>query len=496
MQQHDEGAGQMSGQNVVSVRGGKVHFRAQYLGDHVFPACRTGAMTNSGTKYTTTALPVDCKTCSMYDAEHFAEYKPFVEDEKKEDAMSPKKTEAAPAAEPDATLDDDTSVADATNDDVDSLISDVHATIDQLKKIDPASEGATSLAADLKTEAEAKIRKLPTAKRNTLRKEVTDAHKAATAKPEPAAATPAAAAPSTAVATVSEDPKDWANLPALIETGIEKMKEGVDAGLQLTNAGEVVANVLLTIRQNIIDPETGLPDLVWRLKVGRNAAGQVYADALKDIPEDDVDRRESHTKLMKATQNKASDVLVDWLRGYDRNNEESMALLTEMYPGAIELLDADEELTPEEAIRALYAKHKIELPLRGRTEQMRLNRRVEAIQKAAKELEEAKEANNASKTEELEGRIQELKAELPDDMLKKLGEPEKEKTPAEKTNEALERAWKALETAGNRAKKVKNAAQKNKIKREMYAKIRELAETFELDLTALVPAEESEESGE
>ncbi|WP_327253179.1 hypothetical protein [Streptomyces sp. NBC_01244] len=484
----------------VTSDGGKVHIADPTQSDeHPRPLYRTEAM-NDVTFYFTDA-PVDCNTCILLSNINR-------NNATDGETMPPKKkTEAAPAAEPAQ----DTPVTSDAPADVDALISDIHATVDQLKAIDPASEGATGAATALKSEAEAKIRQLPTAKRNTLRKAVTDAFKVATTKPEPAAA-PAAAAPSTEVATVSDDPKDWANLPTLIATGIEKMKEGVDAGLQLTNAGEVVAKVLLTIRQNIIDPETKLPDLVWRLKVGRNAAGQVYADALKDVAEDDIERRESHSKLMKATQNKAADVLVDWLRSYNRDDKESMELLAEMYPDAVKLLHEDdakragmvadetidsadipEPMTAEAAIRALYAKHDIKLPLRGRTEQMRLTRRVESIQKATKELEEAKEANNTAKTAELEGRIADLKSDLPDDMLALVGAPEKEKTDAEKTNEALERAWTALETAGKRAKKVKNAAQKNKIKREMYAKIRELAETFDLDLSALVPAEESGE---
>ena len=329
--------------------------------------------------------------------------------------------------------------------DVDELISAVHATVDQIKAIEPGSEGAHSKATELKQEAEEKIRQLPTNKRTTLRAAVSDAFKAATDLP----------APSTEVATVSDDPMDYEHVPELIATGVEKMREGVKLGMQMTSAGEVVANVLLTIRQNMIDPETGLPDLPWRMKATRNAASKVYSEALEGVADDDVEFRSAHASLQKATQNKASDVLVAWLRGYDRDNEESMALLAEMFPAAAEMVEADAELSPEDAIRSLYAQHDIELPVRGRTEQMRINRRVEKIKATAKELEAAQDANDKAKVEELKGAISDLKAELPEDALDALGAPTAEKSDAEKTTEALEKLKAALETAGKRAMLVK-----------------------------------------
>ncbi|MEU9231206.1 hypothetical protein [Streptomyces subrutilus] len=466
----------------VTSEGGRVHIAdPTHSNESPRPLYRTEAM--DGVTFYFTDAPVDCKTCLLLD--NINRNNATTDGE----IMPPKKkTEAATDAKAD----------------VDILISDIHATVDQIKAIDPASEGAAVKANELKSEGEAKIRQLPTARRNTLRKALNDAHKAATTKPEPEP-TPAAAAPSTEVVKVSDNPEDFENVPALIALGVEKMKEGVDAGLQLTSAGEVVAKVLLTIRQNIIDPETKLPDLPFRLKVTRNSAGDVYSKSLDGVPDDDVERRAAHAALQKATQNKSSDVLVDWLRSYDADNEDSMAMLRELYPDAADAVeanraeraekgdDAAEVLTPEQAIRNLYAAHDIELPLRGRTEQMRINRRVEKVQKAVHELATAKEDNNAEKVEKLQGEINDLKADLPADALEKLGEPEKEKTDAEKANEALERAWKALETAGKRAKKVTNAAQKRKIKAQMYEKIREMAADFDLDLSALVPAEESGE---
>ncbi|MEV8015654.1 hypothetical protein AB0O76_04700 [Streptomyces sp. NPDC086554] len=366
--------------------------------------------------------------------------------------------------------------------DVDAVTSDVHALVDQIKAIKVADDDAESKAAGLKFDAEAKILKLPTHKRTALRKAVRDAVEAVTAaKADLRAATSIA---------LSDDPMEWEGLPPLIAHGVKEMRKGVDAGLQLTSAGEQVANVLLTIRQHVIDPETGLPDLVWRLKVTRNSASKVYNDVLNEIAEDDEDRLASHASLIKATNNKASDVLVEWLRGYRRESAEDMELLRELYPAAVDACEADEDLSPEQAIRDLYAEHGIELPVRGRTEHQRLTRRVDKILKITKELEAAQDENDTETVETKQAAIDELKATLPEDMLERLGETH-EKTDAEKTEDALKHAWKSLETAGKRAKTLKGA-EKRKVKTQMYKKIRALAEEFDLDLSKLVPSDDSE----
>lgn len=50
---------------VVSVRGGKVHDgETAYETGQPWPRCRTGAQTNSGTRYTATTLPVTCTACA------------------------------------------------------------------------------------------------------------------------------------------------------------------------------------------------------------------------------------------------------------------------------------------------------------------------------------------------------------------------------------------------------------------------------------------------
>ncbi|MFF7361069.1 hypothetical protein [Streptomyces sp. NPDC008125] len=390
--------------------------------------------------------------------------------------------------------------------DVDALTSQVHESIDAIKAA--VEKGDAQLATVFAKQAEANIVKLPAGKRTALRNAVRSAQKPpAQAKAKPTAAP----TPSTEVAKNTDDPMTWDNVPQLIAAGAQKMREGASAGLEVQNAGGLVANVLLTIRQNIIDPETGLPDLTWRTKAARSAAGRVYSDALAGVEEDNIPLRDALAALQTATHNKASDVLVTWLRGYDRDDEKSVGMLGELLPGAVEILkksdaerdaklsdpDVDgenvpEPMTAEEAIRALYASKNITLPLRGRTEAMRVNRRVAKIEKARKQLEGHQDAGNTAKAEAVQAEINDLLADLPPDAVAKLGEGD-EKTDAQRTVETVAKVRKMFETAGKRQKKL-TAAQKRKTKAELYTLIREVVDTFGLDYSALVP-EDTEGDG-
>ncbi|MGW9280716.1 hypothetical protein ACWGSA_00795 [Streptomyces diastaticus] len=369
--------------------------------------------------------------------------------------------------------------------DVDELISEVHVIIDQLKGLDPAGEGVTTEAAELKSEAEGKIRNLPTAKRTSLRKDVDAAHKAATQKPADAPA-------STEVATRTE-PDDFNEIngvPELIEGGVKLFNEGLDLGLKLGNVGEKVAHTMLAIRTKITNTSTGLPDLMAERKTTKNAASAVYAKALESIADDDVARKDAHTSLVRATQNKASDVLVEWLRSFDGpDRTESLAIAGELFGDKLDGLKEDASVA--EAIYGLYAAQGVELPRYGRTEMARYDRRVKAIESATKELEAERDGDaDEKKIEELEGKIVDLKADVPADILEEKTAPKDEKSDAEKTAEALAAVKAQMEKAGKRFAKVKAANEKRKAKAELYAIIRSAADAFDLDLSALVTADE------
>ncbi|MFH9802804.1 hypothetical protein ACH4M0_11260 [Streptomyces albidoflavus] len=370
------------------------------------------------------------------------------------------------------------------NDDVDGQISAVHEMVDGIKSAADAETVET-----FATDAEEIIKALPTKHRTGLRKTVKDAKDARTKE-----LTPADAPASTEVATRTE-PDDFnaiSGVPELIEGGVKLFNEGLDLGLKLGNVGEKVAHTMLAIRTKITNTSTGLPDLMAERKITKNAASAVYAKALESIADDDVARKDAHGSLVRATQNKASDVLVEWLRSFDGpDRAESLAIAGELFGDKLDGLKEDASVA--DAIYALYAAQGVELPRYGRTEMARYDRRVKAIESATKELEAARDGDaDEKKIEELEGKVVDLKADVPDEILEEKLAPKDEKSDAEKTAEALAAVKAQMEKAGKRFAKVKAANEKRKAKAELYAIIRSAADAFDLDLSALVTADDDE----
>ncbi|QAY26947.1 hypothetical protein SEA_SHAWTY_22 [Streptomyces phage Shawty] len=372
--------------------------------------------------------------------------------------------------------------------DVDAQISAVHDKADKIKEAANATE-IDALVAD----AEAIITKLPTKHRTTLRSTISDAKKDRLTELTPEGDAPAAEVAVRRAADVAEDFNAIQGVPELIKDGVKLFSEGVSLGLKLGNVGEKVAHTMLAMRQKITNPDTGLPDLMADRKTTKNAAAEVYAQAKKAVADDDVDRHAALNSLQRATQNKMSDVLVDWVRSFDGpDREESLAVGRELF-GADFAKDVADDAPLSEAVYALYADKGVELPRYGRTELARYDRRVKAIEGATKELEALTESGNdvnPKEVERLEETIKELKADVPDDVLAEKLAPVAEKTDAEKTAEALAAVKAQMTKAGKRFAKVKNAQQKRKAKAELYAIIKEAADTFELDLSALIETDD------
>ncbi|MEU6684424.1 hypothetical protein [Streptomyces sp. NPDC046832] len=377
--------------------------------------------------------------------------------------------------------------------DADELTSRVHEYVDAIK----VAETADAVDANA-GQAEDMITKLPTSKRNALRKTVSEAKKARLAELEPADA------PSAEVALrdrgngrlapeVAEDFYQYDGVKKLVNDGVKYFTEGLNLGLKLGNVGQKLAHTILDVRTRIPNPDANnLPDLMADRKTTKNAAAEIYEKAKRDIADDDVERLAAHASMVRASQNKMSDVLVEWLESFDGpDREQSLNIMRELFPGAEEFLTDDAK--PSDAIRALYASHEIELPRYGRTEIARYDRRVKAIEAATKELETLKESDddvNPKAVEELEEKVKELTAEVPADYLAEKLAPKPEKTDAEKTKEALDALKAQVEKAGKRFAKVKAANEKRKAKAEAYAIIRAAADAFDLDLSALVTSDE------
>lgn len=365
--------------------------------------------------------------------------------------------------------------------DVDELISNVHDIVDNISKAETVAE-VNALAVD----AEAIITTVPTKHRTTLRETVRDAKSARTERLEPSAEV--ATRPT---AEVAEDFRSFEDVPELIETGVQYFSEGLELGLKLSEVGEKLAHVMLDVRIRIPNPDTGLPDLMADRKTTKNAASEVYARAKESIAYDDVDRQASHNTLVRATQNKTSDVLVGWLRSFDGpDREASLSVAAELFGDRLEVADGE---SISEAVYALYARHGIELPRYGRTELARYDRRVKAIETARRELETAQYGEDATeRVAELEEKIKDLSAEVPAEVLAaKLG-PVTEKSDADRALESLDAIKGQLQKAGKRFAKVKSPQQKQKAKAELYSIIRNAANTFELDLSALVAVDDED----
>ncbi|MGW6313810.1 hypothetical protein [Streptomyces sp. NPDC055099] len=367
-----------------------------------------------------------------------------------------------------------TSPSATTNTDVDALISDVHATVDQIKELVPGSEGVTTHANELKSEAESKIRELPQGKRTALRKAVSDAHKAATAqtaKPAEESAAPASAA----VARLAEDPMEIDGVPALVRQSVKAFKDGVKYGLKLSEVGETVARTNLEMRLKIVNPDTGLVDLTALRKTTKNAAHKVLELAREDLPETAATPEEepelrkvkdAHDALAKAVQNKMGDVLVDWLRDFGSSPDQEAALETAkaIWPGVEEFTGEDVNLT--DAIYALYKSKDVDLPRYGRTEIQRFNYRVKQLDAARSELDAARDAVDEegvskedkatlnAKIKELEEKAKGITDEIPAEWIEKATP---EKTPKQRAADKVTRATKLTESVTKAVRRLEGA---------------------------------------
>lgn len=520
---HVEGAEAL---NVVSVQGGKVHTMMPDAGANPYPLCRGGGMNQGLTKFTATKAPLSCVTCMTYaerratrlaaeetgqpdaasdtmptdvatsqvsthlyesvpeynmtemwelctltSVESFRETATRILGDRTE--VSGKALAAADWSELFAwftrTDEEDNEMVtkpkktEEPKPDVDGLLSDVFATIDQIKELDPKGEGVTTHANELSSEAETKIRALPTNRRTALRKAVKEAREAvvsAMPNPEPEPQT---------VVQVAEDPEEIEGVPQLMAEAVKKAREGVELGVQMGSVSENVARIILNIASLVPNPDTGLPDIMKERKTTKNASAKIYAAARKDVAESDVQRTKLHDSLVKSVQNRNADVLIEWLNAMD--SPESWDAFAALYPQAAERVvnareaGAEDEFTqPSVAIRALYEEKGVELPERGRKEIERERTRAKRYVKAMAELEAAKDRKEDdiddldeteltelnSKIEKLEERTKAMAEELPAEAI----ETVKPKTAQEKTFAKVDQAEKFATAATKGASKL------------------------------------------
>lgn len=168
----------------------------------------------------------------------------------------------------------------------------------------------------------------------------------------------------------------------LVDKGVAQARQAVDAGLKTADMARTIAETLLEARLKMRN-KAGLPDIIASSKLTKNIAHDLFVQAREGVSEEDVDRWSTHQSLAKAVRNRMSDVVVDFLRGLDKDPgrfpADALARCQMMFP----------YLPATEAVYQTYAHYGFELPRKGRTEMAREQARLKALR--LKELEEGQE---------------------------------------------------------------------------------------------------------
>lgn len=179
---------------------------------------------------------------------------------------------------------------------------------------------------------------------------------------------------------------------ALVDETVEAVRQAVDEGLKAADMARTIAASLLEARLKMPNKH-GLADVTALSKYTKNIAHDAFVKAREGVTAEDVDRWATHESLAKAVRNRMSDVVVERLRSLDDKPESfpeaTMEKARAQFP----------DLSPMEAVYALYASVGIDLPRKGRTELAREDaRRRAALVEAAKrgELPAGDDAEDAA----------------------------------------------------------------------------------------------------
>jgi hypothetical protein len=257
-------------------------------------------------------------------------------------------TAAYPTDEETNTVATDTETAELTDDEKRQKIGELTLAIKALAEAGEDQEGAQAL----KDEAESLIGTLPVGDRNDLRKVLDVAFKGGSDVPTEAKAKPAAkktvakkvAAPKPDLET--KDYKTAEGVSELVTMGAEKIREGVTAHQKASTTAHEVAAVILDMRLRIKN-KSGVPDLKAQSQAARDAAGDMYKAAGSKLDGTDEEVRDAVASMVKATQYRMSDLLVNWVRALDNSPEEYAKLF-----GAVK--EAHPDMTPAEAVFKFY----------------------------------------------------------------------------------------------------------------------------------------------
>lgn len=187
---------------------------------------------------------------------------------------------------------------------------------------------------------------------------------------------------------------------ALISQSAAQVEEGLALGIELRNLGREVSHAQLKMRIRTPHPKTGLPDLLASGGPAQRQAREIYDRVEKKISPDDEERFASLDSLKKATYNRNSDVLVEWLRAFDTTEgDEALELARDLFPGVATRHEKAKAKAKDGQVPSLteeiykeYAKAGVTLPRKGKTELDREYRERKAVQAAGGKLSDDQEA--------------------------------------------------------------------------------------------------------
>jgi hypothetical protein len=262
------------------------------MGKHAFPLCRTGGMTNSGTKYRETSDDVTCRVCAT-----FIDGNASNNGEKEE--MAAKEDKAAKEAK------------------WAELGEKITACIERIKPL--AIEGNTDAAqAIFKDEVEMLIPQITGEGAMAERKRWRALAEAALeAKPEITPSSEVATAPQAAeVASLeTRDYHDIEGVSEMVANATATLAEGIEHQRAATSLAKQLAASTLTIGTLMTNPE-GNPDLRTQSQGFRDMMTQIVADALVQAgyKEGDKDTARAAKKLGKSIAYQRGNLRVKYIR--------------------------------------------------------------------------------------------------------------------------------------------------------------------------------------
>lgn len=289
--------------NVVSYKGGKVHMGTPGDG-RAFPLCRTGGMTNSGTKYRQIDAPIDCRVCLTFEDEP-AIIETGMTNQGEGNTMSETTTtvDSPETAEEFAALIERIIVKAKAGEDTAELVTEARAMKDAWKGDSAAktNKGRKAMLA------------------------VIDAAAATPASPAPVSGTVVLAGETGGSLETANDTVDYttdAELVDLRDQAAEKWVGGIRAHIKVGQMARETARLMIDMRSRII--YKGKPDLKAEGGPARQISKDMAEAVRKALPELSEEEQNQHANaFLTSIRNVMQDEVIKWTRAIEPGSPEA-----------------------------------------------------------------------------------------------------------------------------------------------------------------------------